>query len=256
MSSVVEYSAEESVIQSVIDQVGLPCNESLQKRIEGVFHAQSGHDPLDLVIFFMNVEAKYTSGDISKIDVDTVTHFMMVGEVGEAKAFFQNAITSRVTQIEMASSDDALIASLLNDEMSTERDAELARALADEQENQPRDPPQRVPRQQPRQAGRAVAAPSDDGIDLDNYDELLALDDRRVKVHLSTEDISQLPTFAYHPKSSPGNTAECPICLVEFEDGDKIMSLPCFHQFHAKCIGKWLKESKNCPTCREEVKVS
>ena len=94
MSSVVEYSAEESVIQSVIDQVGLPCNESLLKRIEGVFHSQSGHNPLELVIFFVNVEAKYTSGDITKIDVDTVTHLMMVGDVGGAKAFFQNAINS------------------------------------------------------------------------------------------------------------------------------------------------------------------
>jgi hypothetical protein len=256
MSSVVQYSVQESVIQSVIDHADLTCDESLVKRIEAVFHSQSGHDPLELVIFFMNVEAQYKSGDITKTDVDTITHLMMVGDVGGAKAFFQNAITGRVEQIKMAASDDALIASLLNDQMRTERDAELASALAGEGAGQPPVPSQRDPRQQPRQTDRAVAAPSNDEIDLDSYAQLLALDDHCVKVHLSTEDINQLPTFAYHPKSSRENPSECPICLVDFEDGDKLMSLPCFHQFHAECIGKWLKEeSKQCPTCREEIKL-
>ena len=37
---------------------------------------------------------------------------------------------------------------------------------------------------------------------------------------------------------------------IEFEKGDKLRVLPCFHKFHVKCIDKWLQQSKFCPTCR------
>ncbi|CED83911.1 Predicted E3 ubiquitin ligase [Phaffia rhodozyma] len=47
----------------------------------------------------------------------------------------------------------------------------------------------------------------------------------------------------------------CPICLLEFEDGDGIRVLPCqgSHRFHKDCIDSWLIEiSAVCPLCRKD----
>eukprot|EP01083_Nonionella_stella_P000504 1437_1 len=47
---------------------------------------------------------------------------------------------------------------------------------------------------------------------------------------------------------------DCRICMERFEFGDKVKTLPCFHwQFHAVCIGKWLKNNKCCPICLHVV---
>lgn len=45
----------------------------------------------------------------------------------------------------------------------------------------------------------------------------------------------------------------CPICIVDFENGDDIRVLPCEgrHQFHQACVDPWLLElSSSCPICR------
>ncbi|XP_028792415.1 uncharacterized RING finger protein C4G3.12c [Neltuma alba] len=50
------------------------------------------------------------------------------------------------------------------------------------------------------------------------------------------------------------NTEQCHICLVEYEEGDKIRVLPCNHEFHMACVDKWLKEIHGiCPLCRGNV---
>ncbi|XP_020595391.1 RING-H2 finger protein ATL74-like [Phalaenopsis equestris] len=47
---------------------------------------------------------------------------------------------------------------------------------------------------------------------------------------------------------------ECPICLVEFVDGEKIRVLPsCNHGFHVQCVDTWLSSHSSCPTCRHSV---
>ncbi|EXB64090.1 E3 ubiquitin-protein ligase [Morus notabilis] len=35
---------------------------------------------------------------------------------------------------------------------------------------------------------------------------------------------------------------KCYICLVEYEEGDRMRILPCHHEFHKTCVDKWLKE--------------
>lgn len=45
----------------------------------------------------------------------------------------------------------------------------------------------------------------------------------------------------------------CPICIVDFEEGDDLRVLPCEgkHVFHQECVDQWLLElSSSCPICR------
>ena len=51
-----------------------------------------------------------------------------------------------------------------------------------------------------------------------------------------------------------GEQKNCSICLDDFVVGDKIIYLPCFHYYHAKCIEKWMKNSDKCPLCNNEIK--
>jgi hypothetical protein len=46
---------------------------------------------------------------------------------------------------------------------------------------------------------------------------------------------------------------ECSVCLDEFTIGDKVMILPCYHNFHEKCIREWLPLHQNCPLCRANI---
>jgi len=47
---------------------------------------------------------------------------------------------------------------------------------------------------------------------------------------------------------------ECPIMMVEFEEGEEISQLPCNHLFNTEALTRWLKnESYKCPICRHEL---
>uniref|UniRef100_A0A061S412 RING-type E3 ubiquitin transferase n=2 Tax=Tetraselmis sp. GSL018 TaxID=582737 RepID=A0A061S412_9CHLO len=49
---------------------------------------------------------------------------------------------------------------------------------------------------------------------------------------------------------------QCSVCLDEAAEGEKIMTLPCHHQFHADCIRPWLKQQglqATCPICKLRV---
>ncbi|KAI0339775.1 hypothetical protein BDW22DRAFT_1431273 [Trametopsis cervina] len=50
----------------------------------------------------------------------------------------------------------------------------------------------------------------------------------------------------------------CPICIVDFEEGDDLRVLPCegHHRFHQHCVDPWLLElSSSCPLCRQDFHV-
>ncbi|KAI0036901.1 hypothetical protein K488DRAFT_67289 [Vararia minispora EC-137] len=50
----------------------------------------------------------------------------------------------------------------------------------------------------------------------------------------------------------------CPICIVDFEEGDDLRVLPCEgqHQFHQACVDPWLLElSTSCPICRQDFQA-
>lgn len=43
---------------------------------------------------------------------------------------------------------------------------------------------------------------------------------------------------------------KCTICLEEFNDGGRLVTLPCGHDFDDDCIIKWFETSHVCPLCR------
>lgn len=49
---------------------------------------------------------------------------------------------------------------------------------------------------------------------------------------------------------------KCAVCLIEFEDKEKIKQLPCKHMFHPGCIDTWLVRNSKCPICKRDVKDS
>lgn len=104
-------------------------------------------------------------------------------------------------------------------------------------------------------------------------DELLKIAIKKEKKHLKEmndanekfnnikNDIN-LPSFAqnlpisiYHVyQSNNENMAKtCMICLESFIIGRKIITLPCFHIFHVKCISNWLKKKRSCPICKYSI---
>lgn len=46
---------------------------------------------------------------------------------------------------------------------------------------------------------------------------------------------------------------ECELCLVDYENGDDLLRLPCMHFFHAGCVMPWLQKSPTCPVCQIDV---
>lgn len=63
-------------------------------------------------------------------------------------------------------------------------------------------------------------------------------------------DIKALPTTVCGTGSALAGM-DCPICLTEFVEGEKVRVLPgCYHSFHVNCIDKWVVSNPSCPSCR------
>jgi len=60
---------------------------------------------------------------------------------------------------------------------------------------------------------------------------------------------SSNPTSDHHEHEG-NNEDRCAVCLSAGED---TMLLPCTHQFHGKCILRWVDQNFSCPLCRQEI---
>lgn len=95
-------------------------------------------------------------------------------------------------------------------------------------------------------------------LDVDNmsYEELLNLGERigNVSTGLSEDNISKcLREKVYCSSDQEHEEVSCPICLEEYDNGDKIVTMEkCGHDYHADCIKKWLLMKKVCPICKTE----
>ncbi|KAA0148875.1 hypothetical protein FNF29_06349 [Cafeteria roenbergensis] len=54
-------------------------------------------------------------------------------------------------------------------------------------------------------------------------------------------------------KVSASTQSQCPICLEEFNRGDKVRMLPCHHIAHPDCLDPWLRRNVTCPLCKGDV---
>eukprot|EP01025_Chloroclados_australasicus_P034003 TRINITY_DN3482_c0_g1_i1.p1 TRINITY_DN3482_c0_g1~~TRINITY_DN3482_c0_g1_i1.p1 ORF type:complete len:515 (+),score=2.60 TRINITY_DN3482_c0_g1_i1:169-1545(+) len=64
--------------------------------------------------------------------------------------------------------------------------------------------------------------------------------------------INQLTNTDYQEDESNSSPESCSICLESFVTGDKTTFLVCAHQFHLRCVKKWIKTKGNdvcCPLC-------
>jgi len=57
--------------------------------------------------------------------------------------------------------------------------------------------------------------------------------------------------------SSEDSVVECVVCLTAFQDGDKLLEMPCDfrHRLHEHCARTWLARSAACPICRIDVRT-
>lgn len=56
------------------------------------------------------------------------------------------------------------------------------------------------------------------------------------------------------PFANADAQTSCSICLTEYEVGDQVRTLPCFHQYHASCIDPWLLQVTSlCPICKRDL---
>ena len=74
-----------------------------------------------------------------------------------------------------------------------------------------------------------------------------------VVVTLDEQDYNKLESIKYSDLKNKDKEKKCSICLVDFEDDDMLLKLPCYHYFHRQCVEEWLKEyDYKCPVCRHE----
>lgn len=70
---------------------------------------------------------------------------------------------------------------------------------------------------------------------------------------LKKSALRQIPVTVFGSGTNIPAT-DCPICLGDFEQGEKVRVLPmCHHGFHMKCIDTWLESHSSCPTCRHSL---
>ncbi|KAL1813828.1 E3 ubiquitin ligase BIG BROTHER-related isoform X2 [Daucus carota subsp. sativus] len=97
-----------------------------------------------------------------------------------------------------------------------------------------------------------------DDIDPDNmtYEQLQSLGESIGSENkgLPEELIARLPTFKYKSGFfSKKKKEECVICCMVYSTGERLINLPCAHQYHSACIKRWLSVNKQCPVCQTEV---
>ncbi|KAL6601334.1 hypothetical protein ACP70R_044554 [Stipagrostis hirtigluma subsp. patula] len=85
-----------------------------------------------------------------------------------------------------------------------------------------------------------------------SYEELVALGEvvGTESRGLSADTLASLPSVTYKAQDmQDGNTEQCVICRVEFEEGESLIALPCKHSYHPECINQWLQINKSYARC-------
>ncbi|KAF2879206.1 hypothetical protein ILUMI_26961 [Ignelater luminosus] len=94
---------------------------------------------------------------------------------------------------------------------------------------------------------------SSDTTETENYEALLNLAERLGEAKprgLGKLEIEQLVSYKFNADTHQGDQTSCVVCMCDFEARQLLRVLPCSHEFHAKCIDKWLRSNRTCPICR------
>ncbi|KAF4517537.1 hypothetical protein B566_EDAN005100 [Ephemera danica] len=97
---------------------------------------------------------------------------------------------------------------------------------------------------------------SPEGSETENYEALLSLAERLGEAKprgLARGEIEQLPSYKFDSGTHQGDQTSCVVCMCDFEARQMLRVLPCDHEFHAKCVDKWLKSNRTCPICRGDA---
>ncbi|XP_073088654.1 RING finger protein 44 isoform X3 [Manis javanica] len=95
-----------------------------------------------------------------------------------------------------------------------------------------------------------------DDVEMENYEALLNLAERLGDAKprgLTKGDIEHLPSYRFNPDSHQSEQTLCVVCFSDFEARQLLRVLPCNHEFHTKCVDKWLKANRTCPICRADA---
>lgn len=109
--------------------------------------------------------------------------------------------------------------------------------------------------------GRAPNMMVPNNVDLDDYEALWDLAEELGEVRrvgMDQHEISLLPVHTYQAPNTAeggkGESGDCRVCLTDFNDGERLRTLPCCHIYHVDCIDEWLKRNAVCPVCRQSVR--
>uniref|UniRef100_A0A8C6UQM6 Ring finger protein 44 n=1 Tax=Neogobius melanostomus TaxID=47308 RepID=A0A8C6UQM6_9GOBI len=109
----------------------------------------------------------------------------------------------------------------------------------------------------PAAVGPAISLDLDvDDVEMENYEALLNLAERLGEAKprgLTKADIEQLPSYRFNSENHLSEQTLCVVCFSDFECRQLLRVLPCNHEFHAKCVDKWLKTNRTCPICRADA---
>ncbi|KAG1678655.1 RING finger protein 44 [Nymphon striatum] len=92
--------------------------------------------------------------------------------------------------------------------------------------------------------------------EAENYEALLNLAERLGDAKpkgLHKSEIEQLLSYKFNPDTHESDQTSCVVCMCEFERRQTLRVLPCSHEFHSKCVDKWLKTNRTCPICRGDA---
>jgi hypothetical protein len=77
-----------------------------------------------------------------------------------------------------------------------------------------------------------------------------------VKVTINKDDFEKLSQTIITEENKSLYEKDCNICFDNFETATTLVTLPCNHYFHKKCIRDWLcNEKVTCPVCRTDVRT-
>jgi len=71
--------------------------------------------------------------------------------------------------------------------------------------------------------------------------------------HTTIKQVNLPPSEDHHHHHHHHRVPTCSICIMEFEVGERIIKLPCGHEFHGECVTAWVEAKHRCPLCRQHI---